>query len=193
MDNLEKLSEGVKELEERSMKNFSEWRDYLHKYFLIVLTIIGGTRIFSTNIALQNDLITIGIYGALGGVFIGFILINLYFYVERKWMQITANISAVNPERLYNHPDAKGDIKLGIKLNLEEGISDMRRKLGQSKSSLEKKELLSKIAADKKFIRLIKYIGAPFGGFIEKIWFIGVFVSLLLTLGGIILMFMGLS
>lgn len=193
MDNLEKLIEAVKDLEERSMKNFSEWRSYLHKYFLIILTIIGGTRIFSTNIALQNDLITIGIYGALAGVFIGFILINLYFFVERKWMQITAHISAVNPDQLYNHPDARGDIKLGMKLNLEKGISDMREKLSQSKSFSERKELRMRINADKKIIRLIKYIGAPFGGFIEKIWFVGVFVSLLLTLGGTVLMFMGLS
>ena len=73
--------ESIKEMEslcnlasELSLQNYSSWRDYLHKYYLVMLAIAGGLGIYEKD-ANQLSLILIVV-----GVLIGFVVINLYLY-----------------------------------------------------------------------------------------------------------------
>ena len=101
-----------------SLKNYSSWRDYLHKYYLVMLAIAGGLGIYEK--ASQLSLIFI-----ISGVLVGFIMINLYLYWERKHIRFSYDIDITKPYKWFDHPDVKdNNPPLALKLNLEKIIQD---------------------------------------------------------------------
>ena len=84
---------------------------------------------------------------------------------------------------------------MAMKLNIKQTINENKKKLQEANKNHDKKEirfLKRCIRGDKQFIRLLKYFGSQFG-MIEKIWFTGVFMSFILTIIGIIIIFRELS
>jgi len=180
----EKSIEEIKSLcdlaSDLSLKNYSSWRDYLHKYYLVMLVIAGGLGIYQK--ANQLSLILI-----ISGVLVGFIIINLYLYWERKHIRFSYDIDITKPYKLFDHPDIKeSNPPLALKLNLKKTIEDNKNLLKQSKDKEQSKLLKGKIKADKRCLKMIKYWNMY--GF-EPIWITGVVVSLLLTFAGIVLIF----
>ncbi|MDD3662622.1 MAG: hypothetical protein PHT84_02030 [Candidatus Pacebacteria bacterium] len=162
-----------------SLKNYSDWRDYLHRYYLVMLAIAGGLGIYQkTN---QLSLILI-----ISGVLLGFILINLYLYWERKHIRFSYDIDITKPYKLFDYPGIKNNPSLALKLNLEKIIKDNTDLLKKSDNKEQSKLLRGKIKADKRWLGMIKYWNMY--GF-ERIWIIGVVISLLLTFVGIVLIF----
>jgi hypothetical protein len=195
---IEDMNNEVVKLEERSIANFSAWREYLYKYYALIFSVITIASAFiSKDTRLPRDLLT-AIYVTLGGVFIGTLLVNLYFYFERKWAWVTSIVSS--PNSLHNHPSVTdGNFIQAIKKNLDEynklykSVLDKKIDLNSPKyieigdkklNEYNRKQLKRFIKNNKKHIRLLKYIGSQFT-FVEKIWIIGIVVSLLFSWVGI--------
>lgn len=184
------------EFDQESIKNFSAWRDYLYKYYVLILAFISGVGIFKQPPTSYDFKLILGILLALGGIIIGFLIVNLFFFLERRWMQISHYISFYNPYDLYDHPDDKGDLRKAIVLNLKKKNEENKQKIMELKKEKQKNknEILKlnlEIKGNKSSIRLIKYLGEQFG-FIERIWIYGVIVGLLSTSIGVVLIFLSI-
>jgi len=189
---VEKMVQDTEDLIKKSQKNFSQWRDFLYKYYLIIMTVIGGTGLFASNEQLKNHFISLGLFLSLFGIIIGFLLINVYFYFERKTLQIEHYITTYNPYKLYKHPDVENNMILAIKLNLRNVIKSNEELL---KNTKEKKKIIAikkAIKADKNMINLLKYFGGNFGGIIERTWFLTVIISFVLSSVGLCLILYGI-
>lgn len=84
---MEKMQKDADDLDEKLVQNFAAWRDYLHKYYTIVLAFIAGSGILASTNTINDYRLTYGIFFALVGILIGFVGINVYFWIERKWFQ----------------------------------------------------------------------------------------------------------
>lgn len=192
---MKKLKDDGDELKKISVKNFSAWRDYLYKYYVLILAFIGGSGIVANLNKISNLNISLGIALALGGVIIGFLGINLYFYFERRWLLIDHFLASFNPHELYDHPKSKGDVRKAIKLNLKEKIKKHKKQIQEFKKGGDKNEvdkIILMIKGDKSMIKLSKYIGEQFG-FIERVWLYIVVSSLVTTSIGVILILFSIS
>lgn len=193
-ERLEKMNKYTDDLDAKSMHNFAEWRDYLHKYYVLMLTFIGGSGIFSAIQQSQEWKIIWGIYLALGGVIFGFCTINIYFYLERKWFQISNYVSIAGFGETQQHPDVENDVALATRLNLSQKIKQFQVQLKEAKRNKDKKRIhyLKQLIKGHKMERgLMKYLGQQFG-FIERFWVSSVIISLLLTSVGTVLVFVSL-
>ncbi|MDD2680751.1 MAG: hypothetical protein PHE20_01455 [Patescibacteria group bacterium] len=175
MDEMHRLANKASDL---SLKNYSTWRDYLHKYYLVMLAIAGGLGIYQDGNRSSLILIVIG-------VLIGFLTINLYLYWERKHIRFSYDIDITKPYKFFNHSDIKeSDPPLALRLNLRDVIEANRKLLKESSNKEESKILKGKINADKRWLSMIKYWNMY--GF-DPFWITGVIISLLLTFLGLIL------
>lgn len=193
---MDKLEASTKDLNQKSMQNFAHWRDYLHKYYVLILAFIGATGIFSSANDTVTPLIAYGSVLALGGIFVGFIAINVYFYLERRWLYIDNTLSATNPYKLYDHPEVEDDPMLAYKFNVRDDLKKVKQELKEArKNGAEKKHirhLKTRIRAMKYEMGIIKYVGQQFFGFIEKIWIWSVVISFLLTSIGVVTIFISI-
>lgn len=97
MDETRRLVDNASDL---SLKNYSTWRDYLHKYYLLMLAIAGGLGIYQDGNRQSLILIIVG-------VLIGFLTINFYLYWERKHIRFSYDIDITKPYKFFNHSDIK--------------------------------------------------------------------------------------
>ncbi len=188
---MEKLHTQAEDIDKKSVDNFSRWRDYLYKYYTLVLALITGTGILKQG-TFKDQQLLFGITIALGGLLIGFTIINIYFYLERRWQQAQHYLTTSNPYKLYDHPDSGGDIRKAIVLNLKVKINEYKlKKIDFVKKGdfIEAKRMENQIKADLKMISLMKYVGEQYG-FIERIWLYGVVSSMLFTFIGVVLIFL---
>ena len=193
---MQKLKDDADELDDKSANNFTAWRDFLYRYFVFIAAFIGGSGLLQKVENLQNNGIILGTYFGLSGVVIGILGINLHFYIERKRFQIEHYINVANPYELFDHPDSDGDIRKGIKLNLQEkNLEKLKRikelKKNKNKNSTEIKKLKLNIKADTQMIKQMKYFGEMFG-FIERIWFYTVGSSVGVSLIGVVVIIFNL-
>jgi hypothetical protein len=189
--NLEEQEGRLTELDNKSMQNFASWRDYLHKYYLLILAFISGTKVFVSLNEIDSLAISIGAYLALAGIIIGFFAINLYFYFERRWFQISSYVSMNGFGELGSHPDAINDPVLAHQLHISVLINGIKLQLQEAKRIANKKqiiELKKKLKGHKMEKGLMKYLGQQFG-WIENFWIIFVSISLLLSSAGLVLIF----
>ncbi|MFA4814873.1 MAG: hypothetical protein WC924_01175 [Candidatus Gracilibacteria bacterium] len=184
-----KMRENVKRLEDLSMSNFTSWRDYMHKYFTVIFLLVGATG------ALQSEKFNdcwfrTGIFLTLGGVFVGYLFINIYFYIERRWFQAHNLLNESHAP--LDHPKAiTGGIREAIILNELDFIEEIKVKLKEAQGKKDKKmtkHYKKIIKQNKKLIFALKFTGEQFG-LMEKIWLIGVSLSLLFTAVGIFIVF----
>ncbi|MFH0819901.1 MAG: hypothetical protein V1892_02615 [bacterium] len=189
-----KMAKGVERLEDLSMQNFASWRDYLYKYFSVILLLIGATGVLQSE-KFNDPWFKAGIFTTLVGVFIGYVFINIYFYIERKWLQAQNIIGLEGTYSLHEHPKAKtGDIREAIILHQLDYIEQIKKRLEEAKANNDKKM----IRHYKKVIRInkrlnfsIKFTGEQFG-IIEHIWISGTILSLFLTISGIAIVFLNI-
>ncbi len=190
-DMLTKMEKRAEELEAKSIQNFAEWRDYLHRYYVLILAFIGGSGILSiTNDLPPSPRLALGIYLALGGVMYGFFARNLYFYLERRWCQISNYVSS-GFNTTHTHPEVENDPVLASRLNLSAKINEYKVKLKVAKRSKDKKQahyLKGLIRGHKMERSLMKYLGQQFG-YIEAFWVGSVVFSFILTSVGVIFIF----
>lgn len=189
-EHLEKMQKLADDLDEKSMRNFAEWRDYLHRYYVLILAFLAGTGIFSAINDVKGPVITYGVYLALGGVLYGFLAINIYFYFERRWFQIS-NYATLGFNATHSHPDVENDPVLASRLNISAKIIEFKTQLKKARKSKDKKKihhLKSLIRGHKMEMGLMKYLGQQFG-FIERFWVASVIISFLLTSVGVAMVF----
>lgn len=189
---MEKMVQDADDLIKKSKENFSQWRDFLYKYYLIIMAVIGGTGLFASSEQLKNYYISLGLFLSLFGIIFGFLLINIYFYFERKTLQIESYITGSNPYKLYEHPDVENNIILAMKLNLKKIIKDHEDLLKNTKEKKKIVALKTAIKADKRMVGLLKYFGGNFGGIIEGTWFSTVIISFVLSSAGLFLILFGI-
>ena len=188
------MKESANDLDRKSMDNFAAWRDYLHKYYVLVLAFIGASGIFTSIQNIDTVWISVGIYLALSGILIGFLAINIYFYLERRWFQISNYVGISGFNATQEHPDVIDDPILASRLNLEEKINQFKAELKEARKLKDTKKihyLKQQIRGHKSEKRLMKYLGQQFG-FIEKFWLIAVGASFLLTSVGIVMIFISI-
>jgi hypothetical protein len=186
------LFDSAENFDQKTMKNFSVWRDFLYKYYLLVLAFITGTGILGTR-AINEQVVILGLLLCLAGIVIGFSIINLCFYLERKWIQINHYMSGGVPPELFSHPESGGDGKLAFMLNTKDKVKAFKNELKQAKKVndiKQTKELKYKIRSYKNQLSLLGYVGEQFG-FIERIWVYGVIVSIGVPSIGMFLVFSG--
>jgi hypothetical protein len=166
------LFDNAEEFDKKTIQNFSVWRDFLYKYYLLVLAFITGTGILGTR-AIDDQIVALGLLLCLAGIVIGFSIINLCFYLERKWIQINHYMSGgAVPLELFEHSESYGDGKLAFILNTKDKIKSFKDELKEVKKIndiKQIKELKYKIQSYKNQLGLLHYVGAQFG-FIERIW-----------------------
>lgn len=59
---VDKMIQDTEELIEKSQKNYNQWRDFLYKYYLIIMAVIGGTGLFASTEQLKNYYISLGLF-----------------------------------------------------------------------------------------------------------------------------------
>ncbi len=115
------------------MQNFASWRNYLHKYFSLIFILIGATGILQTD-HYSNNCFKFGVFLSLVGVFIGYIFINVYFYIERKWFYSHHLVSLDGAYKIFEHPKSKtDDIHEAMILHCEDTIRKLEKELKQTK------------------------------------------------------------
>jgi hypothetical protein len=191
-EHMDRLERSTEQLDRKSMQSFAAWRDYLHKYYVLILAFISGSGVFISTQGSIPGSARIGIFLALGGVLIGFVAINLYFYFERRWFQISSYMGMGDVGELQSHPQAGDDIVLAIKLNLREKNVGYGKEIEEAErrgDSIKARDLKNKVRGNKSHISLMKYLGQQFG-WIENMWIAFVVTSLVLTSAGVILVFL---
>lgn len=191
-ERVEKINRQVEELDRKSMENFAAWRDYLHKYYVLILAFVGGSGIFTASQGLNSAGTVWGTYLALGGIFVGFVAINVYFYLERRWFQISSYVTTAGGFAGNDkHPEVEDDPIRASRLNLSEKIKALKVQLKDAKKSGDRKKaqhLRLQIKGHKSEKGLMKYLGQQFGA-IESFWVASVVVSLSLTSVGVAMIF----
>jgi hypothetical protein len=191
----EKMNRDADDLDKLSMQNFSAWRDYLHKYYTLILAFIGGSGLITLNKEVQDYRVVHGMIFALLGIMIGFLGINLYFYLERKWIQAQNLIKIGGYTNSYEHPDvAEGQINKAIRLNLKAKLKEFQKelKLAKIEKNVKKiRDLRFTIKARKEEILIVRFIGEQFS-LLQVIWLGFVTASLVLTFWGIWFIFQSL-
>jgi len=193
-ERMDKMHRYAEDLDNKSMKNFADWRDYLYKYYVIILAFVGGSGIFTSIQNIQSPVITWGIYLSLGGIFIGFLAINIYFYLERRWFQISNYTSSYGFGPTQEHPDVVDDPILASQLNISSKIKEFKVQMKDAKKNNDKKQIrhLKKlIRGHKSEKRLMKYLGQQFGS-IEHFWVGAVVISFALTSIGVVMVFISI-
>lgn len=184
----EKMNRDADDIDKLSMQNFSAWRDYLHKYYTLILAFIGGSGLITLNKEVQDYRVVHGMIFALLGIMIGFLGINLYFYLERKWIQAQNLIKIGGYPNLYQHPNvAEGQINKAIRLNLKAKLKEFQKELKLAKiekNAKKVKDLRFTIKARKEEILIVRFIGQQFS-LLQIIWLGFVTASLVLTFWGI--------
>ena len=187
----EKMERSADRLDELSMQNFASWRDYLHKYYVLVLAFIGGSGIFTSIQNIQGVKISWGFYLALSGIFLGFIAINIYFYLERRWFQISNYVTSSGFGPTQEHPDIVDDPIRASRINLATKIDDFKKKKKEAIKRNDKKMLRhwkQKISGHRRERWLMLFLGKQFGA-IENFWIIMVSISFVTSSTGLFLVF----
>ena len=131
---------------------------------------------------------------ALSGILIGFLAINIYFYLERKWFQISNYVGISGFNATQEHPDVVNDPVLASRLNLNEKIKQFKIELKEAKQihdTRKVRHLKQQIRGHRSEMRLMKYLGQQFG-FIENFWLVAVGLSYLMTSIGIVIVFISI-
>jgi hypothetical protein len=187
----DRTTRDLERVENLSIQNFASWRDYLHKYFSIIFLLIGATG-FLQNESFHFFYFKLGLWLALAGVFLGYITINIYFYIERRWFQGSHLMSVDGIYKQFKHPEMNtDDFAESLLLHNKDFISELRKKLEiarQEKNSKQVAYLKRMIKRNKKMASSFYFIGQHFE-LVEKIWIIGVSFSIALTILGTFLMF----
>lgn len=190
-DMLTKSLRDLERVEDLSMKNFASWRDYLHKYFSVIFVLIGATG-FLRSETFHLPYFKLGLWLALFGVFLGYIIINVYFYIERRWFQGGNLLSAEGVHNQFTHPQMETeDITEALLLHNRDFIEKLKEKIEkakQEKNYAQIKYLKRMIKRNKKVALSFYFVGQHFE-LLERIWLIGISVSMLSTILGTILMF----
>lgn len=181
----------VERIEDLSIQNFASWRDYLHKYFGAIFLLIGATG-FLQNKNFEYFYFKLGLWLALAGVFLGYIVINIYFYIERRWFQASYLISVDGASNQFTHPEMKTeDTVEALLLHNRDFINKLEERLNkanQEKNKMQSKYINRMIKRNKKIACSFKFIGQHFE-LVEKIWITGVSLSVFLTMIGSVLLF----
>ncbi len=189
---MEKMEQAALELDKKSIQNYSAWRDYLHRYYTVVLAFIAGSGILSSLREISDYRLGYGILYALIGILIGFLGINIYFYIERKWIQAQHIMSGEGYYSFHTHSEvAEGNVLKSIMLNLRDSAQTVKAELYKAIEEKDSKKiswLRLRLRAIREERILIKFVGAQFG-MMQKIWIGFVVGSLFLTFIGIFLVF----
>ncbi|KKW38548.1 MAG: hypothetical protein UY85_C0029G0032 [Candidatus Peribacteria bacterium GW2011_GWB1_54_5] len=143
-------------------KNFEEWRDYLHKYSIVMMSITAffTTLVGSNLMRVEPDWSTVyWSFGFIGtSVLLALLSIFITIFVERK---------IINARVLFALPGRKRDERInpidGRKMDYRDSIEECKQKLKQETDPDEIKWLKLRIKADKRGLRLMKYVAAPVG------------------------------
>jgi hypothetical protein len=191
----EKMIAQLERTERLSMENFSSWRDYLHKYFSTILALSAATG-FLQNESFDLLYFRLGLYLSLSGVFLGYITINVYLYIERRWLRVQDMMSFEDIYKQFEHPDKKTtDFIEGLKLHTRDYIIKCVQDLKVAKHQNNKEQakfLKSVIQKNKRLSRSFSFIGQHFE-LIERIWMFGVTISLGLSMVGLFLMYTNIA
>lgn len=192
---LDKMNKNLNRLEDLSINNFASWRDYLYKYYSVILILIGATGILQST-KLTDPWFKFGIFTTLAGIFIGYFFINLFFYFERRWFQGQDAMGIPGTESLQQHPDAiEGDIKGALILHQQDYIKKLKLWIKEAKTKHDKPKIkLYKkyIGVNKRLIFATKLIGEQFGT-LERLWLWGVTISFALTVIGLFIVFLNIT
>lgn len=185
---LEKKMVAASKLDEASMKSFANWRDYLHKYYTTILVIVGATGILQSA---SLPCYRFWLYLALLGVFIGYFTINIYLFLERKWIEAQEIIMGW-PATQHTHKDAKTpDIRESIKLHIEDFILNKKQEIKHTTDPKMIRYLRKVIKSNRRLKLVISLVGEQFG-ILERVWVFGVSVSMIMTSVGIFMIFVNL-
>lgn len=142
-------------------ENFKEWRDYLYKYILIMTTITG---FFTTLMSAKwtrviPDPVTVyWAFGLMGSsIFVGLIAIFTTIFIERQI--IDSHVLFALPTGKDRDPDINPID--AHKMGARESIAENQAKLEIETDEKQRAILRMKIKADKRHLRLMKYVAAP--------------------------------
>lgn len=193
---MEQMQKDADDLDEKSVQNFAAWRDYLHKYYTIVLAFIAGSGILASTNTINDYRLTYGIFFALVGILIGFLGINIYFWIERKWFQAQYTMKSSGYYDLHKHPEVEdGNTLKAIRLHLRDKLQSFSVELKESRKTNDRKkirQLKMAIRGRREEMFLLYFVGEQFG-VIQKIWVGFVTASLTLTFAGLIVIFIAIA
>lgn len=175
-----------------SKLNYKEWRDFLHKYFTVIVALIGATGILRIELFLNSFWFKWGIFLALAGVVLGYLFVNLYFWLERKWLDANNIFESVKNLDFFDHPDSDGDFVKSVRLHIKDKLKKAKENKKASKDRKEIDTIKKNIYGLKREYSIMKYVGQQFL-LMEKIWVWGVVLSFLLSSIGIVFIFIGLA
>lgn len=189
---MEQMQKDADDLDDKSVQNFAAWRDYLHKYYTIVLAFIAGSGILASTNTINDYRLPYGIFFALVGILIGFVGINVYFWVERKWLQAQSVMKGGGYYDLHKHPKVDdGNILKAIRFHLRDKLQPFLVELKEARKANDRKkikQLKMAVRGRREEMFLLYFVGEQFG-VIQKIWVGFVTASLTLTFAGLIVIF----
>lgn len=193
---MDKMQKDADDLDEKSVQNFAAWRDYLHKYYTIVLAFIAGSGILASTNTISDYRLTYGIFFALIGILIGFVGINIYFWIERKWFQAQSTMKTGGYYDFHKHPKADdGNVLKAIRFHLSDKLQPFLVELKEARKTNDRKkirQLKIAIRGRREEMFLLYFVGEQFG-VIQKIWVGFVAASLTLTFAGLIVIFIAIA
>jgi hypothetical protein len=142
-------------------ENFKEWRDYLHKYVIVMMAIAGFfTTLMSANwTRVIPDQVTVyWAFSLMGGsIFMGLTAIFFTIFIERQI--IDSHVLFELPTKKDRDPDMNpiDSHKIGSR----ESIAENEAKLEQETDPVQCAILRNKIRADKRHLRLMYFVAAP--------------------------------
>lgn len=196
-----RMDDAINMGDDRSMANFSAWKDYLHKYYVVILAFLSFIVALTGTDTIRSSFFLLWGSCILGAsIIIGFIGIHWYLFVERKWIEISTRMAAmphVYGERML--PDEADDLKpeelrytnprvhWRNKNNIE--IQNLKKKIAECPNKEDKALYRLHLKGTRIENRLVKYVGATAGGWIEKVWFTFVLTSTTLSFIGLGMVF----
>ncbi len=164
LEDLRRPSEFSKRAEESDAlirENFKEWRDYLHKYILIMTTITGFFTVLIsakwTRVVPDLGMVYTA-FGLIGtSIVVGIIAIFATIFIEKR---------IVDARVMFSLPAVKKrDPRINLiechRMDCREAIAENQAKLDQETNEDEIAWLKVRIKADKYHMKLMKYVAAP--------------------------------
>lgn len=158
------LKESIAEKEPKVQKNIDDWRDYLHKYSLVLLSslgfFIGLVNLTPKPIDLEQ--ITTGFIFICISLVVVFFAIFSTIFLQRKIIDGNFSFGLLCKEPYTQHPD-EVHYHDAIRRNLKDGIEKVKEELkNPSLNKKEKRNLKKRIQADKRMLGSLKYSGGTY-------------------------------
>jgi len=150
--------------EPKVQKNIDDWRDYLHKYSLILISVLGFFIALATLTEKEIDLpnITMGLVLVGISLVITFIAIFSTIFLQRRIIDGNFAFGLHCKEPYTKHPD-EIHYNDAIRRNLRETIQGYKVQLKSKELSKKERRVLKKtLKADMRMFRALKYSGGTY-------------------------------